>query len=90
MKLIDIQALKSFCSNASYIMRQSALTLKQLPAEVKHTDTDLHLDITLDVTWFCGLNAPHREGGMTMTVVTTAGFRLKIALQSNKKIIIVG
>lgn len=50
MKLIDIQALKSFCSNASYIMRQSALTLKQLPAEVKHTDTDLHLDITLDVT----------------------------------------
>lgn len=50
MKLIDIQPLKSFCSNASYIMHQSALTLKQLPAEVKHTDTDLHLDITLDVT----------------------------------------
>lgn len=51
MKLsIDIHTLKSFCCNAPYITHQSALTLKQLTAEVKDTDADVHLDITLDVT----------------------------------------
>lgn len=86
MKLrIDIHTLKSSCCTESYIMHQSALAVKQLSAEVKHTDADLHLDITLDVTWFCRLNAPQPGWGMTMTAVSAAGFRLKIALQSNKK-----
>lgn len=46
MKLsIDIHFLKSFRCDAS--CNQSALTLKQLTAEVKDADAHVHLDITL-------------------------------------------